>query len=103
MAEKSTSTHTVELGSITLHELYESIQGQLRQTMERSLDIGNQSLAERLDDVLIRQRFWEYDIHLEDGALSGLETSDTVASSIIRRYLNEIERSLAEMNAVWDE
>ena len=71
--------------------------------MERSLDVGNQSLAERLDDVLIRQRFWEYDIHLQDGALSDLEASDTVASSIIRRYLDDMERSLVEMNAVWDE
>ena len=71
--------------------------------MERSLDFGNQSIARRLDDVLIRQRFWEYDIHLDDGALSDLEASDTVAASIIRRYLDEIEGSLAEMNAAWDE
>ena len=103
MAEKGTSTHSVEVGSITLHDLYGSVQDQLRQTVERSLDVGHQSLAGRLDDVLIRQRFWEYDIHLKDGALSDLEASDTVASSIIRRYLNEIVRSLSKMNAVWDE
>ena len=102
MAGKSTSTLTVEVGSITLHELYGSLQDSLRQTMERSLDVGNQSLAERLDDVLIRQRFWEYDIHLKDGALSDLEASDTVGSSKIRRYLNDMKRSLAAMNAVWD-
>ena len=89
--------HTAEVGSITLYELYRSVQDQLRQTMERSLDNGDRSLAGRLDDVLIQQRFWECDIHLKDGALSDLEASDTMASSIIRRYLDEIESLLSKI------
>ena len=98
MAGQSTNIRTEDVNSITLHQLYGSIQDQLRQTIVRSLDIGNQTLAGQLDDVLIRQKFWEYDIHLKDGALSDLEASDTVASSVIRRYLVEIGSLLSKVD-----
>ncbi len=81
--------------SITLQELYKSIQDQLVLTIERSLNLGKKHLAGRLDDVLLRQRFWEEDIRLEDGALSDLEANDALASFIIRRYLDEIRHLLS--------
>ncbi len=80
--------------SITLQELYKSTQDQLVLTIEKSLDSGKKDLAGRLDDVLLRQRFWAEDIHLEDGALSDLEANDALASSIIHRYLDEIRHLL---------
>ena len=86
------------MGSITLSDLYKSAQDQLVLTIERSLDLGKEDIAVRLDDVLLRQRFWEEDIRLEDGALSNLEVNDALASSIIRRYLEDILHSLHGIN-----
>ena len=99
MAGNESTGNTAEPGSITLPEFYSSVQDQLVRTIERSLDLGKKSLAERLDDVLLRQRFWEEDIGLEDGALSSLEANDAVASSIISRYLDEIRFLLRDINA----
>ena len=98
MAGNGTTVDTAEPGSITLRQLYRSIQDQLALTIERSLALGKKSLAGRLDDVLLRQRFWEEDIRLEDGALSDLEANDAVASSIIRRHLDEIRLLLRDIN-----
>ena len=83
---------------ITLHDFYKSTQDHLIKTTERSLDLDRKDLAEKLDDVLLRQRFWEDDIQLEEGALSDLEANDAVASSIIRRYLDEILRLLHDFD-----
>ena len=99
MAGNDSTVDTAEPGSITLCEFYKSIQDQLVLTIERSLNLGKKSLAGRLDDVLLRQRFWEEDIGLEDGALSDLEANDAVASSIIWRYLDEIRLLLRDINA----
>ena len=91
MGEDDTEAETTEPESlITLHDFYKSTQDHLIATTERSLDLDRKDLAEKLDDVLLRQRFWEEDIQLEEGALSDLEANDAVASSIIRRYLDEI-------------
>ena len=84
--------------STSLHDLYKSTQDQLIQVTGRSLDLEKEELARQLDDVLLRQRFWEEDIDLDGGALSDLETSDALASAIIRRYLDEIRRLLHVIN-----
>lgn len=99
MAGNESTGDTAEPGSITLRQFYRSIQDQLVLTIERSLNLGKKSLAGRLDDVLLRQRFWEEDIGLEDGALSDLEANDAVASSIIWRYLDEFRLLLGDINA----
>lgn len=87
-----------EFESTTLRELYNSVQVQLELAIERSLDLGKKDIAGRLDDILLRQRFWEEDIRLEDGALADLEANDVVASSIIRRYLYEILHLLHDVS-----
>ena len=87
----------------TLRDLYKSIQDQLGLTIERSLNLGDKSLAGRLDDVLLRQKFWEEDIRMEDGALSDLEANDASASSIIRLYLNEIHLLLHDIYGTMSE
>lgn len=84
--------------STTLREFYQSIQDQLVLLIERSLDLDRKDLAGLLDDILLRQRFWEDDIRLGDGALSNLEANDALASSIIRRYLDEIRHLLYEIS-----
>ena len=95
MGEDNTEVEPTEPGSlITLHDFHKSTQDHLITTTERSLDLDRKDLAEKLDDVLLRQRFWEDDIQLVEGALSDLEANDAVASSIIRRYLGEILRLL---------
>ena len=101
MGEDDTKVEPGEPESlITLHDLYKSAQDYLIRTTERSLDLGRKDLAGNLDDVLLRQRFWEDDIQLEEGALSGLEANDVVASSIIRRYLDEILHLLHDIDRV---
>ena len=101
MAENDTDID--EPASIPLWDLYKSIQDQLRLTLERCLDMGKQSLAGRLDDILLRQTLWEEDIHLKDGALSHLEASDTFASSTIRLYLDDIRLLLHDINGAISE
>ena len=98
MAHNDKSVDTAELGLLSLQDIYKTVQDQLTSTIQRSLDMGRTSLAERLDDVLLRQRFWEVDIHFEDGALSDLAASDKLASSIVRDCLNEIRLSLHHIN-----
>ncbi|KAL9136562.1 MAG: hypothetical protein Q9175_002238 [Cornicularia normoerica] len=100
MAENDTNVVTEDPGSIPLRELYRSIQDQLVLTIEKSLDLGKESLAGRLDDILLRQRFWEEDIHLEKGALSDLEANDVLASSIIRLYFDDIRDLLRDINGM---
>ena len=90
---------TPEVGLFKLPKLYTFTQDRLRSTMEKSLDSGRVYLAERLDDVLMRQSFWEDDIHVEDGALIDLEAYDVVASSIIRGFLDEIIGHLDEIDS----
>ena len=85
---------------ITLHDFHKSTQAHLIRTTRRSLDLGKKDLAGRLDDVLLRQRFWEDDIHFDDGALSDLEANDELASSIIRRYLDDISYLLHEIDKI---
>ena len=97
MSGGKAAVDTPEVGMIKLPELYISTQERLRSTMENSLDSGKVHLAERLDDVLMRQGFWEDDIHIEDGALVDLEAYDAVASSIIRGFLDEINGHLDEI------
>lgn len=103
MAEIDTNVVTEDLGSIPLRELYRSIQDQLVLTIEKSLDLGKESLAGRLDDILLRQRFWEEDIHLEKGALSDLEANDVLASSIIRLYFDDIRLLLQDISGTISE
>ena len=88
---------------VTLHELYKSTQDHLIATIERSLDSDRKELAGKLDDVLLRQRFWEDDIQFEDGALSRLDAYDAVASFIIRHYLDEISRLLYAIVSILSE
>ena len=97
MFEEHTNVDLAEPESTTLQELYKATQDQLVLTIERSLDSGKKDLAGRLDDVLLRQKFWEEDIRLEDGALPDLEANDTLASSIIRYYLDEIRHQLQDV------
>lgn len=99
MGEDNTKVEAAEPGSlITLDSFYKSTQHHLITTTKRSLDFDKKDLAGRLDDVLLRQRFWEDDIHLDDGALSDLEANDRLASSIIRRYLDDISYLLHEID-----
>ena len=98
MSGGNAAVDTPEVGLIKLPKLYTSTQDRLRSTMQNSLRSGKVYLAERLDDVLMRQGFWEYDIHVEDGALVDLEAYDRVASSIIRGFLDEINGHLDEID-----
>ena len=101
MGEDDTKVEPGEPESlITLHDLYKSAQDYLIRTTEKSLDMDRKDLAGRLDDVLLRQRFWEDDIQLEEGALSSLEANDIVASSIIRRYLDDILHLLHDIDRI---
>ena len=101
MGGDDTEKETAEPGlPITLHDFYKSTQDHLIATTERCLDFDRKDLAARLDDVLLRQRFWEDDIHLDDGALSDLEANDRLASSIIRRYLDDISYLLHEIDNI---
>lgn len=100
MAGNISTVSTAEPDSTALRQLYTSIQDQLEATIEKCLDLDKTSVAGRLDDVLLRQRFWEEDIRLEDGALSDLEANDALASSIIRRYLNEIQHLLYDIDGI---
>ena len=101
MGEDDTQVEPAEPESLlTLHVFYKSTQNHLITTTERSLDLDKKDLAGKLDDVLLRQRFWEDDIQLEDGALSDLEANDAVASSIIRRYLYETLHLLHDIDRV---
>ena len=97
MAGDDIDMDPVELGSIPLHDLYKTTQDQLLSIIERSLDQNKKDLAGQLDDILLRQRFWEDDIRLDDGALSNLEANDALASSIIRHYLDEIRHLLEDI------
>lgn len=101
MAGDGRDVDPAEPRSTTLRELYQSTQDQLVLLIERSLDLDRKDLAGRLDDILLRQRFWEDDIRLGDGALSNLEANDALASSIIRRYLDEIRHLLDEINGAF--
>ena len=98
MSGGNAAVDTPEVGLINLPELYISTQGRLRSTLENGLNSGKVHLAERLDDVLMRQGFWEDDIHVDDGALVDLEAYDTVASFIIRGFLDEINGHLDEID-----
>ncbi|KAM0798780.1 hypothetical protein BDR22DRAFT_352539 [Usnea florida] len=98
MSGSTAAGDTPEVGLTKLLELYISTQDRLRSTMGNCLDSGEVHLAERLDDVLMRQGFWEDDIHVEDGALVDLEAYDRVASSIIRGVLDEINGHLDEID-----
>ena len=104
MGEDNTEKEAAEPGCpITLHDFYKSTQDHLIKTTERSLNLDRKDLAGRLDDVLLRQRFWEDDINLDDGGLSDLDTYDELASSIIRRYLSDISHLLHEIDSILDE
>ncbi len=100
MDKNDTNLDSAEPRSITLRDLYTSVQDQLVLTIEKSLDLGKEDLARRLDDVLLRQRFWEADIHMEDGALSDLEANDALAASIIGHYIYDIRRLLHNINEI---
>ncbi|KAL9064696.1 MAG: hypothetical protein Q9161_008704 [Pseudevernia consocians] len=102
MAENDIDADTAGRELLTLRDLYMSIQDQLGLNIERSLNLGDKSLAGRFDDVLLRQKFWEEDIRMEDGALSDLEANDASASSIIRLYLDEIFFLLHDIYSTMD-
>ena len=98
MSGGKAAVDTPGVDMIKLPELYSSTQDRLRSTMKNSLDSGKVYLAERLDDILMRQGFWEDEIHVEDGALLDLEAYDAVASSIIRGFFDEINGHLDEID-----
>lgn len=89
MAGNDTNVDTAELELLPLQDLYGSIQDHLRWTIEEFSILGRRTLAGHIDDVLLRQKLWEVDICLQDGALSDLEASDVLAFSIIRLSLDE--------------
>ncbi len=100
MDKKDTNLDSADPRPITLRELYRSVQDQLVLTIEKSLDLGKVDLARRLGGVLFRQRLWEMDISMEDGALSDLEANDALAASIIRNCLDDIRRLLHNINEI---
>ena len=85
---------------MSLKELIVSLQHQIERTLKQCRDLEDPDIANVLDDMLLRQKFWAEDLNLANPTLSLIVPEDvriresTERLKIIKEQLQEVRESI---------